>query len=236
MWGNPKGYANFASDILRRMLPRVSLGKSTSAPLLFLWLRRTKPQFWPRRRRWSRETHRGAGAVRHTSSQFQFFRPVLPLPLLPQELQRCDQPGTKLQPLVLENMTGRRSSRLPDNPLFLVRSTKCLQLCHRICCAPSRGEHLPQAAKMQNCNALTVQLNRMPSVPLQQDYIQSGREYRRDTERRPMRSYHLALSLVRSLPLSLYGKRRSLLNTTRIRLHSRDKQRGAPRPLRPETA
>src|ERR1700730_13298160 len=35
----------FACDILRRLLRRVSLAKPTSAPLRFLWLRRTKPQF-----------------------------------------------------------------------------------------------------------------------------------------------------------------------------------------------
>jgi hypothetical protein len=38
----------FACDILRRFLPRVSLAKSNSAPLQFLWHCGTKSQFGPR--------------------------------------------------------------------------------------------------------------------------------------------------------------------------------------------
>jgi hypothetical protein len=45
-----------------------------------------KPQFGPRRRRWLRETRRGAGAVRHTNGDLQIFRPVIPPRLSPESL------------------------------------------------------------------------------------------------------------------------------------------------------
>src|SRR5580700_4629673 len=80
----------FACDILRRFLRRVSLAKPTSAPVRFLWLHRTKPQFGSPQHPKSRETHRGAGAVRHSNRGAQIFQPVLPPRLLPQELQRYD--------------------------------------------------------------------------------------------------------------------------------------------------
>ena len=48
--------------------------------------------------------------------------------------------------------------------------------CHRKRCAPNREESLLQPANAQNCDALTVQSNPMPSVPLQQDYAHSRRE------------------------------------------------------------
>src|ERR1700752_384337 len=137
-----------------------------------------------------RETRRGAFAVRHTSSQFQSFRPVLPLPLLPQELARYDQPSTKLQPLVLENMEDRRSSRLPDNPLFLVRSTEYLPRCHRKRCAPNRAQWLIQSGNTQDCDAWRVQLNPTQSGPLQQDYAQSKRDSLPNLAQGLMRSYH----------------------------------------------
>jgi hypothetical protein len=76
----------FGADILRRLLLRVSLAKLTSAPLRFLWLRRRKPRFQSRLHLRLRETHRGAGAFRHTTSALLIFRRKLPLPLLPQEL------------------------------------------------------------------------------------------------------------------------------------------------------
>ena len=49
-----------------------------------------KPQFAPRRHLQSRETHRGAGAVRKRKTAAQIFQPVLPPLLLPQELLRYD--------------------------------------------------------------------------------------------------------------------------------------------------
>ena len=98
------------------------------------------------------------------------------LRLLPQELRRYDPQGAKLQPLVPGNMARPASRRLPASPLFRPRSTRYLQLCHRKRCAPNREECLLQPANVQNSDALTVQSNPMPSVPLQQDYAQSGRE------------------------------------------------------------
>src|SRR3982074_1844919 len=56
----------FACDILRRLLPRVSLAKPLSAPLRFLWLPEMKPQFGCRLHPWPRGTLPGAGAVRHS--------------------------------------------------------------------------------------------------------------------------------------------------------------------------
>ena len=55
----------FACDILRRLLPRNSLAKPTSAPVRFLSLRKMKPQFGPRQHPSPRETHHGAGVFRH---------------------------------------------------------------------------------------------------------------------------------------------------------------------------
>src|SRR6516162_10877759 len=80
----------FGDGILRMFLPRVSAATPTSAPLRFGWLRRKKPQFASPQHPKPRETHRAAGAVRHTNSGFQIFQRVLPLPLLPQELPRYD--------------------------------------------------------------------------------------------------------------------------------------------------
>jgi len=45
---------------------------------------------------------------RHTTSQFQIFRPVLPLTQLPQELPRCDLPTSKIQPLMLASLVARQ--------------------------------------------------------------------------------------------------------------------------------
>src|SRR5258708_38009387 len=79
----------FGADILRGWLQRVSLAKPTSAPLRCGWLRRTKPQFGSRQHQWPRETHRGAGAIRHRKRAAQIFQPVLPPRLSPQELHEA---------------------------------------------------------------------------------------------------------------------------------------------------
>src|SRR6266481_3502825 len=135
-----------------------------------------KSQFWSPERPEPLETHRGAGAVRRTTSALQISRLMLPPALLPQELRRYDPLGVKLQLLVLTTLAYPRLSRLPDNPLFLVQSTKCLRLCRRKRCEPSREERLLQGAKTQNCNALTIHLNSKSSVPLRQDFVQSERD------------------------------------------------------------
>src|SRR5260370_11059695 len=114
---------------------------------------------------------------------------------------------------------------LPDSLLFRARSTEYLPRCHQKRCAPNRGVWLLALASAQNCDALTVQLNPMPSVPLQQDYAHSGRDTLQNVVPRLIRAYHSAPSLVRSLPPWSLDKWRSLRNPTRIAPHSTDKRR-----------
>src|SRR5262249_23659286 len=148
------------------------------------------------------------------------FRLELLPPLLLQALQRYDPQDVRLQPLVPGIVAPSASSRLPDCPLFRSRLTKCLQLCHPKRCAPNPGEPLPQAANAQNADGLTVQLSLTPSVPLQLDYAQSRREPLQKLALRPMRAYHSAPLLKRSIPPWSLGKMRSLLSATPIRPHS----------------
>src|SRR5260370_12626433 len=75
----------------------------------------------------------------------------------------------------------------------------------------------------------------MPSVPHRRDYAHSSRESLPKRLLRLMCAYHSVPSLVRSLPLCLLGKRRSLLNTTRLAPHSTDKRRRARRGLPRQT-
>src|SRR5580693_5786178 len=104
-----------------------------------------------------------------------------------------------LRPLVLGNMAETAPCWSPERLLFSPPSTRYLQLCHRKRCGPSRGEWLLQATKLQNSDASTVQANPTHNVPLQQDHVQSGREFRYNAKSRLMPAYHSALSL----PLSL---------------------------------
>src|SRR5260370_32672418 len=194
-----------------------------------------KHQFGYHLHPWPSETRRGAGPIRSSTSALQIFRPVLLPPLLPQEPQKYDPQDARLQPLVPGTVAPSGSSRLPDCPLFRPRSTRCLQLCHPKRCAPNRGEPLLQAANAQNSDALTVQSNPTTSVALQQDYAQSGREPLQKLVPRLMRAYHSAPSLMRSLPPWSLGKRRSLLNATRIGPHRTEIKQRARRSLRPET-
>src|SRR5580704_2642220 len=78
-------------------------------------------------------------------------------------------------------MASTASTQLPECPLFRPRSMKGLPLFHRKRCEPNPGERIPLPAKTQNFDALTVQLNPMRSVPLQMDYVQSGRDTRQNT-------------------------------------------------------
>src|SRR5271156_488284 len=73
-------------------------------------------------------------------------------------------------------MTCPAPHRLPDSLLFRARSTEYLPRCHQKRCAPNRGVWLLALASAQNCDALTLQSNPMPSVPLQQDYAHLTRE------------------------------------------------------------
>src|ERR1700730_8622712 len=182
-----------------------------------------KPQFESRRHPKSRETHREAGAVRHTTSALGILRRVFLPPLLPQELPKYDPRGAKLRPLVLENMAPPVLFRMPASPLFHPQSTKCLRLCHRKRSAPSREKSLLQPPKMQNSDALTVQSNLMHIVSLQRDYPQSARETRQNGVRWLIHVYHSTPSLVRSLQPWSRGKRRSLRNATRTWPHSTEK-------------
>src|SRR5215468_1521854 len=133
-----------------------------------------KPQFGSPRRQEPLETQHAAGAVRQTNSGFQIFRPVRPPPELPREIQRCDPPGARLQPLVPVKKACPILRRLPDSLLFRPRSTKYLPRCYRRRYAPNRGEPLLFAGKVQNSDGLTVQKDPMPSARLQQEYAQSG--------------------------------------------------------------
>src|SRR5208282_2121924 len=127
-----------------------------------------------------------------------------------------DARGTKLQPFVSGGMASRESIRSPDSLVFRPRSMKCPQLFHRKRCAPSRAECLHQSAKMQNCNALTVQSNPTPSVPPQRDYAQGKRESLHSLVPALMSPYGSAPLLVRSLVPSSREKKPSLRNATRI--------------------
>ena len=118
----------FGGGILRGTLPRVPPMKSTSAALPCGWLRGTKPQFRFRQLRRPRETLLGAGAIRHTTSVLQTFRPVCPPLVLLQELrwyharkpQNCRGPS--------QTLTQKRDDRAPVifwkslKPTRLVRS------------------------------------------------------------------------------------------------------------------
>src|SRR5277367_6679234 len=182
-----------------------------------------KPQFGSPQHQWPREIRREGGVVRHTKSALQISRRVLPPRLSPQELREYDLQGTRLQPLALGIVTSSAPSRSPESPLFRSRSTRCLQLCHLKRCAPNRGKRLRRPAKVQNSDALTVQSNPLPSIPLQQDYAQSVRATRYAIVPRLIRSYHLAPLLARWLPPSSLGKRRTLRDATRTWPHGTDK-------------
>src|SRR5271157_2308757 len=132
-----------------------------------------KPRFGSRQHPRSRETHREADAVRHSTNALQIFRRVLPPHLLPQELLRYVLKDVKLQPLARAKMAPPLS-RLPESLLFRPRSTRCLQQGHPKRCAPNHVAWLRQPAKVQNSLTLTVQLNLMPSVPLRRDHDHTG--------------------------------------------------------------
>src|SRR5258708_13150016 len=89
---------------------------------------------------------------------------------MPQELRGYDPQGTRLQPLGLDKMAYPALSRLPASHLIRPRSTRCLPLCRPKRFAPNREEPLLHPAKMQNSDALTLQLNPMPRAPLHRDY------------------------------------------------------------------
>src|SRR5580704_14991248 len=100
--------------------------------------------------------------------------------------------------------------------------------------APSPGELLLQAANLQNSYVLTVQSIPKPSVPLPQDYAHRRQESPQKIGPQLTRGCHLAPSPLRPLPPSLLGKRRFLLNATRIGPYSSDNRRRARKAPRPE--
>jgi len=112
------------------------------------------------------KTHQEVDAVRHSSSVLRVSGRLLPPRLLRQKLQRCDLRGVKLQPLLPAKMGWSASRQLPANLLFRPRSTRCLQLCHRKRCVPSRGKQFPKQAKAQNSAAWTARSTLRHSVPL----------------------------------------------------------------------
>src|SRR6516225_2298443 len=175
-----------------------------------------KLQFALPRHQALRETHRGAGAVRHTNNDFQIFRQVLPSRLLPQERRRCDPPNAKLQPLVLPKMACPTLSRSLDSFLFRPRSTRCLQLCHRKRHAPNREERRPCEEMVQNSGGLTDQIDRMPTVPLQQHYAGIGQGIQHAIVRGSKPAYYSMLSPLKSIPPLSPGKRGSRQNATPV--------------------
>jgi hypothetical protein len=68
-----------------------------------------KLQFGFPQHRSPRETHRGAGAVRHSNCGAKIFQPLLAPHLLPQELQRYDPLDVMLQPLIPGSMARPRT-------------------------------------------------------------------------------------------------------------------------------
>src|SRR5215831_7595889 len=154
----------FGDGTPRRLLRRVSLVKPTSAALRCLWLPEMKLQSGPRQRPKSRETQRQAGAVRHTTTALQIFRPVLLRLLLPPELRRYDKQGITLQLLALENRALLTLNPLPDSLVFQPQYTRCLRLCYLKRCAPNRGVWILWPEKVPNCAGWKVPSHSMPSV------------------------------------------------------------------------
>src|ERR1700758_835190 len=75
-------------------------------------------------------------------------------------------------------MACRASNRLPGSFLSRPRSRRSLQPFHRKRCVPNREEPLLCPEKARNSACMTTQLNPWPSVPLQQDYAQTGQATR----------------------------------------------------------
>src|SRR5271165_2966835 len=193
-----------------------------------------KPQFRSPQQRYSRERHRLAGAIRHTTGALRIFRPSPLPPATPLALRKYVPKDAKLQPLVRAKRVPPLS-RSPESLLLRPRSTRCLQLGHPKHCAPNRGAWLRQPAKVKNSLALTVRLNRMPSVPPRRDYDHSELDTLQNAALRLMCAYRSAASLVRLLPLWSLCKRRSLRDATCIAPHSIDKRRRARRGLPRQT-
>src|SRR5580704_13953873 len=174
-----------------------------------------KPQFGSPQNRQPRETHRGTAAVRRRNSVAQIFQPLFPPRLLPQELRRYDPQDVTLRLFVPGKLACPALHRLPEDLLFPPRSPKYLLRSHRTRCAPNLGEWLIQSRNTRGCNAWRVPLNPTPSVPPQLDYAQGKRETLPNLVPGLMRSYHLALLLVRSFPPWSLGKKLSFHDATR---------------------
>ena len=127
------------------------------------------------------------------------------------------------------------TSRSPDTLLFPPRSMRCLQLCHPKRCVPNRGAWLRQPANAQNCDALTVPLNPMSSVPIWQDYAHRSRIPLCNVVPWLIREYHSALLLVRSLLQSSPRKRLYQQHAIRVLPQNTNTIRRERQPLRPET-
>jgi len=168
------------------------------------------PQFGSRQHQWPPKTQHEVGAVRHSESGFQIFQRVLPPHLLPLVLRRYDQLDVKLQPFVRDDLGGQVPYRLPDSLLFPARSTKYLPRCRRKPCAPNRAKWLPSLKNTQNCDAWRVQSLPTRNGPLRQDHAQSRPDALPNLAPGLTRSYPSAPLLLRSLPPSARGKRRSL--------------------------
>src|SRR5215470_12799578 len=140
-----------------------------------------------------------------------------------------------LPPLVPRNVAGPIQDPLPEYLLFPARSTQYLRQCNRKHYAPSHGRWLLPLANRQNCNALRVRSNPTPSDPLQRDSVQMRRKPLPKLAPGPMRAYPSAPLLVRLLPLSSLGWRRSLRETTQAQPHSTDSRRRAYRDLPQKT-
>src|ERR1700740_1609232 len=124
---------------------------------------------------------------------------------------------------MLEKMACAASRRLLDSPVLRPRSTQCLPPCYRKRSEPSRARYLLPAAKTQNSDVWTTQLNRRPSVPLCQEYVQDDRESSPRAGLRLIHEHHSVLLRGRSLGRLPLGKGQPLQDATRTGLRLSDK-------------
>src|ERR1700722_3467068 len=125
-----------------------------------------KPQFGTPQHPKRPRTLRGAGAVRRGNNRAQVFQRLLPPRLLPRELQKYDQPGVRLQPLVVNMLSDPAEYQLPEDLLFPARSAEYLPRCYLTRCRPNRARWLLSLANGQNCGEWRVQSIPRPIGPL----------------------------------------------------------------------
>ena len=153
------------------------------------------------------------------------FSVVLPPALLLRGLPDRDRHDAMLQPSSPDSTALIASLRLLASPLFPLQSRKSLQLHCQKRSEPTLERPCLLAARMQNSNALPIQLKPTSSVPLRR-ITQSVRESQRKNGQWPMPEDRLANLLERSLPPWSPGKRRILEYATRIGPHAQANDSG----------